>query len=67
MSLCPDDEAITDEQRLDDIASILAQGVLRLRSRQLLPTDIAPESAESGLALCSTSCPHPVTGLTPRK
>ena len=37
MTHCADSARRPDEQRLNDIASILAAGILRLRERQSLP------------------------------
>jgi hypothetical protein len=48
MTHCADAARRPDEQRLIDVASILAAGILRLRERQSLPTgDIASNPADS--------------------
>jgi hypothetical protein len=63
MSLCAHDDFdnITDEQRIEEITSILAEGVLRLKARHVLVAQVAPESPETGLAICSASCPDRAT------
>lgn len=44
-----DPAAMTPDERLRELASILAAGVLRLRSRAALPADPGPENLpESG-------------------
>jgi hypothetical protein len=54
-------ELPTDDDRIREIAAILAAGVLRLRSRAALPgapqavPQILPESAPNGLELCDES------------
>ncbi len=50
MTHCADAARRPDEQRLDDVASILAAGILRLRERQSLP--IADITSNPRRALC---------------
>jgi hypothetical protein len=64
MSLRPHDEpdlSISDDQRVEDIATVLALGVLRVQGRP----KIVPDSSESGLALCSDSRPYLVERREP--
>lgn len=50
---CADAARLTPDERLREVATILAAGVLRLRRRAALPTDDAtkkpPELASAGL------------------
>ncbi len=63
MTNCADTARRPDEQRLVDIASILAAGMLRLRERQsLLIADIASNPGDS-----SPQCPQIVPRVTPPK
>jgi len=43
MHHCADAARLTPDERLREVASILAIGVLRLRQRAALPTDDAPK------------------------
>ena len=57
MSLRPDptDPAdMTPEQRLDEVASILARGILRLHGR--IPPHFAPSDPPQNLPESSTTC-----------
>jgi len=70
----PTDPAdMTPEELLDEVAALLARGVLRLRQRAALPNaqansrDLAahgnpPDSATSGLDVCGTTCPDAQRG-----
>jgi hypothetical protein len=64
MSLCAHDDLdnITDEQRIEEIASILADGIVRLKVRHALASQITSELPEIGLASCSASRPDRATG-----
>ena len=64
----PTDPAhLTPDQRLAEIASILAEGLLRLRARSALASPIGPASPASDsppirLDDCGQSRPHGPTG-----
>ena len=65
-----DPSDLTPEQRFDEIATILAGAVLRLRSRNALHMDsdnhpapqIQPDSDANGLAECGQTRPHEQRG-----
>ncbi|MCL4742247.1 MAG: hypothetical protein KJZ54_08595 [Phycisphaerales bacterium] len=68
MSLRPDptDPAdMTPEQRLDEVSSIFARGILRLHGRVPAhpdPVENLPESSATCLELVAPSCPDGATG-----
>lgn len=65
MSLCTDPNDMCADERLEELASILARGVLRLhgRLRRDVPdAEFREESSQTGLDLCANSCPDRVTG-----
>ncbi len=65
MSFCTDPADMCADERLEEVASILARGVLRLHGRRrcdVSEAEIPEESSETGLDLCATSCPDRVTG-----
>jgi len=61
MCLAPEDEAsLTPDERIHEIAAILAEGVRRARHGATSPPEIdahLPESDASGLEVCSPSGP----------
>ena len=58
MTRCADTARRPDEQRLVNVASILAAGMLRLRERQSLPiADIASHPGDSS-PQCPRGCPQ---------
>lgn len=66
-----DPEQMTPEQRRDEIAAILAEGVLRLRRHvQLAPVSLDQIAAESGQNCLEVSADIPLhgrNGLTPAR
>jgi len=65
MSHCTDPADMFADERLEEIASILACGVvcvLSRVSRDQSDPKIVADSGAHGLALCPTSCPDRVTG-----
>ena len=65
MSLCTDPDDMCADERLEEVATILARGVLRLHGRlhrDVPDAEIAEESFETGLDLCATFRPDRVTG-----
>jgi hypothetical protein len=51
-----DPAAMTAEERLREVASILAAGVLRLRSRAALPADLGQHSGPKNLPESGQDC-----------
>lgn len=61
----PDPANMTPEQRLDEVASILARGILRLHGRvsaHASPAENPPESSTTCLELSAPSRPDGVVG-----
>lgn len=51
------------EERIAEVAAILAEGVMRLRRRIAMPADVSPagnllESGQDGLDDCAETSPH---------
>jgi len=65
MSFCTDPDNMCADERLEEVASILARGVVRLHDRlhrDVPDAEIPEESFRTGLDLCPDSCPDRVTG-----
>jgi hypothetical protein len=65
MSLRPDPTDMTAEQRLDEVASIFARGILRLHGRvpaHFAPVENLPESSATCLELSAPPRPDGVAG-----
>ncbi len=65
MSLCTNPDDMCADERLEEVASILARGVTRLHGRlrrDVSEAEISEGSSQTGLDLCATSRPDRVTG-----
>jgi hypothetical protein len=65
MSHCTDPTDMFADERLEEIANILARGVVCVLgrvSRDDSDADFSADSGAHGLALSTTSCPDRVTG-----
>jgi hypothetical protein len=63
----PDDSRLTPDQRRREVASILARGVLRLRSlievsAESVPPDAEHAPADNGLEVSAATRPHVTCG-----
>jgi len=60
-----DDAALSPEERLTEVAAILASGLLRMKTAPPANVPVPPESAESSekaLEVCAPSRTHPPAG-----